>query len=238
MDWSGFLYRRLSRFITCTFLFSEQRKIKLLSKHHLSSFQDVFANPFYWDVLTHLPFVPKNVLDLGANLGYFSLLVDEFRRYKHAVPPAFILVEANPFLIKKIENNLQYFGIQQYEIVHAVAGPLGSSVKFYVDKEHTLSSSINKQKNSKELNIPTFQFNNYDHTDIDIIKIDIEGAEYELVKNYAPKLAKAKCLIFELHGNQQQNEALINEFLNKGFRIGISTKEPQTGYQLLSFQKD
>jgi FkbM family methyltransferase len=236
-DFSAFLYRRLSKIITCTFNFSENRKIKLSDKHHIAGFQDVFVNAFYWDTLMRLNSAPGNVLDLGANLGYFSLLVEEFRRYKAFIPSNYVLVEANPHLIKRLEENLILFGIKEYKIVQAVAGPLLPSVKFYLSKRHVLSSSVSKQKGNVEIEIRTLQIGEIEKVCDGLIKIDIEGAEYELVHNFAPYLTRAKCILFELHGNKDQNDQLINVFLDLEYKICVSKIDTQSGFHLISFQK-
>jgi FkbM family methyltransferase len=237
-DFRAFLYRRLSKIITCTFNFSENRKIKLYDKHHIASFQDVFVNPFYWETLLRLNSPPGNVVDLGANLGYFSLLVEEFRRYRSFDPATYILVEANPYLIEGLQKNLFLFGIKDYKIIQAVVGPLLPSVKFYLSRKNGLVSSQVKQNGNVEVEVRTLPLGEIENFCDGLIKIDIEGAEYELVRNFAPYLAKAKCILFELHGNKDQNDPVIKLFLDLGFEICVSKTDPQSGFHLLSLQKN
>src|SRR5699024_1771569 len=59
---------------------------------------------------------------------------------------------------------------------------------------------------------------------IDFLKIDIEGAEYEVLKDIKDHLDKVKKLFVEYHGSFEQNRELI-EILNiittAGFRFYI-----------------
>lgn len=67
-----FLYRRLSRWITCEFKLKKHSKIALKNKYEIASFKDVFCHPFYWQVFHWVHEPPKLVVDCGAHCSHFS----------------------------------------------------------------------------------------------------------------------------------------------------------------------
>jgi len=105
MSFSSFLYRRLSRWITCEFELdgANQSKIALKNKYEVASFKDVFCHPFYWQVFQWVKTPPKLVVDCGAHCGHFSLLADLcFASKFSSSDTRYLLIEPNPYLIPVI----------------------------------------------------------------------------------------------------------------------------------------
>jgi Methyltransferase FkbM domain len=68
------------------------------------------------------------------------------------------------------------------------------------------------------------------NSQIDILKIDIEGAEYELLQNFPEVFQKAKILCIELHRAQEKQ----SEFFRVISSIGIETASnaiQRSGYE-------
>lgn len=221
----GFLYRRLAKYITCTLKFDEQKNISLVDKHHISSFQDVFLNPFYWECLFLINHPPKKIIDLGANIGYFTTLANQVLSYKWSSNNfEFQLIEANDNLIKPIKKTLNEAGLENYEIHYGLAGPREN--KFFVNNPQNLMAS----KIGLEGNLtPFIDFNNIIFTRPDIIKIDIEGAEFELFDNFFDWISTAQYLIIEFHKTDNKFSKINLQLLNAGFRNVIERKE-NSGY--------
>src|SRR5437879_3008353 len=93
----SFLYRRFARFVACTLAFEGGGSLALESKHEVASFQDVFCNAFYWNVVGYIQSPYDLIVDCGANCGHFSLLVDACIRARWGFSAArYIAVEPNP----------------------------------------------------------------------------------------------------------------------------------------------
>jgi hypothetical protein len=62
------------------------------------------------------------------------------------------------------------------------------------------------------------------HEEIDFLKIDIEGAEYEVLKDCRDKISNAKNVFIEFHGEADQPQQLHEMLLwmtEAGFRYNI-----------------
>jgi len=66
MEFRSFLYRRLCRWITCSFTLWPGAWVAIDSKFARLSFQDVFCDPFYWQVFQWIRPAPKLVVDCAA----------------------------------------------------------------------------------------------------------------------------------------------------------------------------
>ena len=57
-----------------------------------------------------------------------------------------------------------------------------------------------------------------EHRQIDILKIDIEGSEYELFENYASIFRRAKIVLIEIHGTMEKRAEIEFRFEQAGLR--------------------
>ncbi len=221
----GFLFRRLGRLIPCALRLSNNGNVELSNKHNIASFQDVYLNPFYWEALMHISFIPKNIFDLGANFGFFTSLCHQVFTYKN--PDAtfeFTLVEANKNLITVLEKNINsILPNQKINIKHGVAGPV-ESVFFSANKNNLLASSIA----SKGTEISPIDFSLLKKPDL--LKIDIEGAEYLLFENYFDWVKSAKAIIIEFHYDDERLTKNREQLISSGFELQIDRLEG-SGYK-------
>ena len=91
----------------------------------------------------------------------------------------------------------------------------GEDVNLSVDPGNTLVSSISKtiSENTVLVKSQTLDSLMADHDSIDLLKIDIEGAEYDLLsKTDIGSLVKAKNIILEFHDN---NDGRVNMLIKK-----------------------
>jgi hypothetical protein len=101
-----------------------------------------------------------------------------------------------------------------------------------------MASKITKEENrvSNE-QIKSIRLNDLLNKEVDFLKIDIEGAEYEVVKDCADNLSFVKNLFIEYHGNYDEmyklNE-ILNILVDKGFKYYI--KEAGSTYNQPFFE--
>lgn len=145
----------------------------------------------------------KVFLDLGAHAGYYTLLYKS--KNKDSLIYSFEPVENNyEYLQKHIElNNLKKVipfnkavadkeGILRFERGNSVGGKLSSSGDMEVS-----AVKLSRLFNEKIIEFP------------DIIKMDIEGAEYKVLKDIKPFLLSHKPIIFlSTHSKKVRSECL------------------------------
>ena len=148
-------------------------------------YQDVFLNPN--DVL----------IDIGANMGIFSLLANKFYNCKSY---AFEPIKSTVNLLNK---NIALNGMEQFiEVVPYALSNEECDVEFQIDQDNMGASSFvrtpKKCKKSEKIHCLSLdQWVNKNHiSKIDFIKADIEGAERymlsgatEVLQKFAPKLS-------------------------------------------------
>ncbi|OGI67955.1 hypothetical protein A2738_03860 [Candidatus Nomurabacteria bacterium RIFCSPHIGHO2_01_FULL_42_15] len=178
-------------------------KQKMFLRKHTSD-EDAFDQIFVAQDYTN-PFLdgfsPKVIIDAGAYVGYSSVYFAN--KYSDAKIIAIEPEDSNFELLQK--NTLNYNNIYciqaalwgEPEKLKVVEGDAGRHWAFKVEK---LSGDGNA--NSRAVSVVTMPqiIATYKLETIDILKIDIEGAEKELFsKNYESWISKCKIIVIELH---------------------------------------
>lgn len=164
----------------------------------LPIFYQVFCDLQY-DLSWYLKFQPNNIIDAGANVGYGSLY------FSYCYPKAKILaVEPESRNFQQLSLNVR--SNPNIKPIHAGIwfedGPL--RIKNLQTEE--ASFEVEKVSNPAEAHFNGVTIDGLAAREgfetIDILKMDIEGAEYHLLNNNPEAwLDKTRCLIIELHDN-------------------------------------
>lgn len=162
---------------------------------------------------------PRTILDIGANSGIVSLILKQ--KYPAARLFAF---EPMPENYALLEYNLRGF-----EEVLTLPFGLGKETteKEYFDSDdprnlgggtfYPTASQVDKGRGKLRIVSCTEALNKYDIRDIDLIKIDTEGAEYEILTSFPAKvISRVTAIVGELHGIKDQ--ALL-DYLSQWFDI-------------------
>jgi FkbM family methyltransferase len=219
----GFLYRRLARWITCEVRLLGDHPLALNNKFQVNSLQDVFCHPFYWQLYGWLPVPPSLVVDLGAHCGHFSLLADIcFRTQFGHCDPEYLLIEPNPKLTQVLEQNLRHSGLcRRHSIRQGLVGARrAGSDDLWVCSHNFLSASLQRATDTYSV---TANYLDLDaltaNREIDLLKIDIEGAEYDLATTYADLLRRVGRVMIEIHERSGADvQAIYNAFEKAGLR--------------------
>lgn len=181
------------------------------------------------------------VIDLGACKGEF---IDELNNH-YKIKKA-ILVEANPTNFNKLINRENYILYNRL-----VSNKKNESIKFYEDPKSPYNgSNMFNYFNGIEHNIQSItieeliQENNLDY--IDILKIDIEGSEYDVMPSISENiLSKVRQITIEFHDFIDNNlkdktENIIKRMESFGFdRISkpIKYMNNSNNYDVLFYKK-
>lgn len=188
----------------------------------LQTFKEIFLGN---DYLEHarLPADPV-VIDIGANVGYFSLLV--LNLYPSAkvfayepMPQNFRLlqrhVQSNPGVSLKAENKAVFSSTQPLKL------------KFDAKDEFTTSASISgspSEADTIEVGCTTLAdiFRGEGLSRIDLLKLDCEGSEYAILYSLPEEFfGRIRNIALEAHAGHGENENIggLTRFLQtKGFQ--------------------
>ncbi len=170
----------------------------------------------------NLPETAKTIIDLGANIGLSALFFIKKFPDSHIVA-----VEPDAVNCSIMEKNLEKFS-KSISFLQAAIWPTDGEVSLVEeDDDHaslgawgyrTEASIGNSGLSVKAVTIPTIM-KQYNMDFVDILKVDIEGAEYELFeKNYEDWIDKVGLIIIETHDRFKPNsEAMVRKALNGHF---------------------
>jgi FkbM family methyltransferase len=223
----AFLYRRLARWITCQIRLLGKHPLAFDSKYQVNSLQDVFCHPFYWQIYGWLPNAPELIVDLGAHCGHFSMLADVcFRVQFPGIQPDYILIEPNPKLVNVIRNNLAQSGLCPRHVVHQglVGGRRDGSATLWISAKNYLSASLARGSNTSGVDADFFDLESVvGGRRIDLLKIDIEGAEFDFVEQYPELLERVLAVMVEIH---KTSEDRLGRFHAQMQRAGLQLRTP------------
>ncbi|MCF7800314.1 FkbM family methyltransferase [Candidatus Babeliales bacterium] len=160
---------------------------------------------------------PKLIIDAGAYVGYSSIY------FASKYPQAKIIsIEPDKANFKILEKNTKNF--KNISLVNAGIWPSNENLKLVSSRDGFWATKTKKAKSGENYDIKGTTINqilkNFNYDKIDILKIDIEGAEKELFsKNYNSWLNKINIIIIELHDRFKEgcSEALYSAIKKYNF---------------------
>ena len=136
-----------------------------------------------------IDFAPKRILDAGAHIGIFALIMA--KRYPDATVYA---VEPDSGNYEQLVKNIALNKLTNVTAVHAALARTEGTVKLYHsdhDAGHSLFDTWARNQTFEEVQgYPLSHFK-----DINVLKIDTEGAEFEII----PPLPDSRHVIIEIH---------------------------------------
>jgi FkbM family methyltransferase len=172
-------------------------------------------------------------VDIGANIGAVSIFVDSFNKNRMFDNKVNVYaVEPEPNNLYLLNQNIQN---NPTENIIVVNNAIWHEEKMVSISNRGGNSSIvgpEGEENSEVLAITLETlFSRYDLKEIDVMKIDIEGAEFDLILNTPEEtLAKIKHLVLEFDKSFDGKFGKMIEKLSKQFGIDILGSPERGGY--------
>jgi len=168
--------------------------------------------------------VPKNsvIVDIGAHIGAYAI-------YAALNAKKVFAFEPHPANYKLMLHNIKQNKIKNIKTFQKAVSSKKGRIKLFISKVNTGMHSLYETESKKKIlvnstTVPEI-ITRYRIPKIDILKIDAEGAEYDIILNLPKKtLNKIKTIIFEYHDylNLKHNLNDIKAHLkNQGYRIDV-----------------
>lgn len=157
------------------------------------------------------------ILDCGANLGLSCLY------FKQIYPEAKIIAfEADPKIAKVLRKNLENNHAEDIEVIAQAVWSHPEGVAMHLAGADV--SSVHGK--GEKVAVPSIRLKDYlvEASQVDMLKIDIEGAELEVVQDCRGELQKVKNLFVEYHsfsGEKQNLHKLLAILTENQFRYYI-----------------
>lgn len=165
--------------------------------------------------------IDKIVFDIGANVGMYSILYAKYCKHVYCFEP---LPRNIHFLFKVLDINK----LSNATIVPFAVGGNFSLANFQKSEKNS-EGKINNDGEQPAVIVSIQEFINKYKTIPDILKIDVEGAEYTLLECSKEFLTQSKSLeiILSVHSNKLRNDCL--DLLKK---CGFDIFEPLNGQSI------
>lgn len=157
---------------------------------------EIFVDQPYWIPISHVREEARTVVDLGANIGMTTLYLHEW------LPRAdFLCVEANPRNIPLLRANTSRLDAH-VDIVEGAISDQSGTVWFETEgPAWGTALTRDDTRGSVEVEAYTMRdlMEDYDIEHIDVLKVDIEGAEKKIFQDGEGWLEHVGWIMIELH---------------------------------------
>jgi len=197
------------------------------------NYEQFFTTKIYEDFFNQIENI-NSVVDIGSNIGLFTELCLE----KGA--SSVVCLEINNSAINTF--NSLYSKREEVKLVKKAISDVNGTIEIYEDPENSLISSISKDHggNLSVTNIVESitmdeLFSSEEIKNIDLLKVDIEGAEYLAFDSFSDEnISKVSSIILEFHDNY--GDILRTKILDKLDRNNFSYKLYQGDCKSASYE--
>jgi FkbM family methyltransferase len=169
------------------------------------------------------------VVDVGANVGVFSEYMLH-NNYANSI----VAVECDPIAITDLNKNFKFNN--RIKIISKALSYSNTPIKFYHSEENPVISSVLSPdkleyhiagvKGQTQITVETITIGDLikEYGNIDLLKIDIEGAEYDIISHFENHWSNSinrlliECHFFE-NDYMQKYEALIEKLKSVGYTV-------------------
>ncbi|WP_017260202.1 FkbM family methyltransferase [Pedobacter arcticus] len=197
--------------------FPEPVKLRPSPSSDFSVFLQVFLDEQYLPVVNFCLFNKleiKNILDLGANVGFTSIYLH--KAFKKA---SIYAVEPDENNFKTLKRNTSF--LKKLTTINSAVWSHKTFLTPSYQEESDWGKTFLVDKNNSENKIETVTIDqlikDYSLETIDILKIDIEGAEKPVFEGDISFLNKTKVIAIEIHEDYIEKQVITDVLLAHNF---------------------
>ncbi len=163
------------------------------------------------------------ILDCGANIGLSVIY------FKQLYPKAQIVAfEPDPTVFSALVENIQSFELREVTALQKAVWKSETAVAF--EPDGSVGGRIaSANSNISRIEVPTVRLHDWLDRPVDMLKLDIEGAEYEVLLDCRGRLQNVDYLFVEYHAKPdepQQLHELLRILQEADFRYHIQDANP------------
>lgn len=192
-------------------------------QEYISLKNDIFAHRVYDIELENLAPV---IIDVGAYIGMSSMFF--MQRWPKATV---IAIEPNPEAVEVLRENILMNGYEDNIIVlpKALSHYTGDTA-FHLDPTDEFWDSNagflertwkNRRKESRMIRVETVKLCDIINTEVDLLKIDIEGSEQRIVEKSTECFKLVKNIILEFHPTKDQSLTRVKKLLEYSHKVEL-----------------
>jgi len=176
---------------------------------------------YYVDITNSNP----RILDIGAHVGLATLY------FKRTWPDSIVTcIEPHPVNFQILNENIWFNQLKDVDAIETAVSSKEGIKDLYFDATADdwystagfISGAWNHQQQSRSVKVKTILLDSLIKHPVDLLKIDIEGAEVEVV-DAARRLKLVKNIIVELHPENHRKTSPLIEILQKQhFEVSVA----------------
>jgi FkbM family methyltransferase len=187
-------------------------------------------------------FRPKEgdiVIDIGAHIGRYTIIASK----RVGANGKVVAIEANPSNFEMLNRNIKVNQLTNIISLNNAVYSKETKLKLYLPGEelgHTTYNTVMSDRAKNEDKFVEVSANTLDYllqlkeiTDVNWIKIDVEGAEFEVLKGAHNLLLNSRniVLLMEVHGSPNDYRLKLEEFIRSyNLKIEFEKIYENTGY--------
>jgi FkbM family methyltransferase len=162
--------------------------------------REVLTEESYQDILDLLPAGPLRVVDIGANIGAFTVWLHK----RHGLKEAFCF-EPDPDNFSLCQFNLSQNGCENATAIREAVGGTTRKSEFWINAARPANSSFNKREGvsatyAQKVHIVALRewLQKFAGT-FDVLKMDCEGSEWEIMDAAPEAFQRFSTIVVEVH---------------------------------------
>jgi FkbM family methyltransferase len=179
---------------------------------------EIFEDQIYAQQLAENSYI----VDCGGNIGLSAIFL------KGLCPSAEIDVfEPDPDNFQLLTKNVMSCNLSRVNLHNKAVWNENTTLNF--QQSGSLSSHVNQSATTEGINVQAVSLREFLIRPVDFLKIDIEGAEFLVLKDIKEHLHFIKAMFLEYHGKFEQNHELMEMLdivVKSGFRFYIREAAP------------
>lgn len=160
------------------------------------------------------------IIDCGANIGLSVIY------FKQLYPDAEIIAfEPDEKVFKALQYNVESFSLKNIQLIKKACWNEETTLQFYSEGADGGRAAM-KSDAGNLINVDTTRLGKYLDRKVDFLKIDIEGAENEVIIDIKNQLPNVERIFVEYHsfvGKEQMLPEILAILKEAGFRLHISS---------------
>ncbi len=191
----------------------------------LSAFESIVVQGWY-DFVTDNP--RPYIIDCGSNVGLSVL------HFQRLFPRAEIVAfEPDPVICRTLRRNLEANQASRVQVVEAALWDGGGELAFAPDGADG-GRVAGSGREDRDVSVKAVRLRDYLHKPVDLLKMDIEGAETRVLADSATHLDNVRRLVLEYHVLAQGDSTLpqlLTLLAAAGFRCYLHAEGPRIDFR-------
>ena len=161
------------------------------------------------------------IIDGGANVGLSVIF------FKQRFPNARIIAfEADPSIFRVLTHNVKEMGLEDITLIQKALWTDETTLRFDSEGADAGRLGIDGLDVANSIEVPTIRLSSYLDQPIDFLKLDIEGAEVDVIAEAQTRLDHVERLFVEFHsftGKSCRLVELLKNIEESGFKYHLQT---------------